>query len=130
MPDPVFQTNPTITHYMFWVPAHSLVDGLSYGPNARRPNIRKHVYRKLDESLMNVDCTENTFHLKNIGISINAHSVNRIADDRYEVDLHDSEHLRCAQWRPHARSNSSADQGGEHSSQSVRQDRSANRHPQ
>jgi hypothetical protein len=92
MPDPVYQTNPTITHYMFWIPAHSLVDSLSYGPNARRPNIRKHVYRTVDESLMNVDCTENTFHLKNLGISINAHAVTKIADDRYEVDLHDGEH--------------------------------------
>lgn len=92
IPDPVFQTNPQIYHHLFWVPAHTLVDGLSYGPNARRPNIRKHVYRKVDESLMNIDCIENTFHLKNIGIAINAIAVHRIADDRYEIDLPDTEH--------------------------------------
>jgi hypothetical protein len=92
LPDPVFQTNPEINHHIFWVPAHTLVDGLSYGPNARRPNIRKHVYKKVDESLLNVSCQENTFHLKNLGIAINANSVRKIADDRYEVDLPDAEH--------------------------------------
>lgn len=92
MPDPVFQTDPTIIHHVFWIPAHSLVDSLSYGPNARRPNIRKHVYRKVDESLMNENCLPNTFHLKNIGISINAGAVHKITDDKYEVDLHDSDH--------------------------------------
>jgi hypothetical protein len=92
MPDPVFQTNPNIVHHIFWVPAHSLVESLSFGPNARRPNIRKHVYRKVDESLMNDDCLQNTFHLKNLGISINANAVTKIDDDHYEVDLHDSEY--------------------------------------
>ena len=72
MPDPVFQTNPIIHHHIFWVPAHTLVDDLSYGPNARKPNTRKHIYRRVDESLQNIDCLEDTFHLKNLGISINA----------------------------------------------------------
>jgi hypothetical protein len=92
MPDPVFQTNPSIVHHIFWVPAHSLVDSLSYGPNARSPNIRKHVYRKVDDSLMNVDCLENTFHLKNIGISINAQAVTKVGDDKFVVELPDSEY--------------------------------------
>jgi hypothetical protein len=91
IPDPVFQTNPTIVHHIFWVPASSLVDGLSYGPNARQPNTRKHVYKKVDESLMNVDCLENTFHLKNLGIVINAHAVNKVAEDEYVIDLVDPE---------------------------------------
>jgi hypothetical protein len=92
MPDPVYKTNPEIIHHIFWVPAYTLVDGLSYGPNARRPNTRKHVYKKVDESLLNVSCLENTFHLKNIGIVINADSVRKIADDKYEVNLPDAEH--------------------------------------
>ncbi len=92
MPDPVFQTNPSIVHHIFWVPAHTLIDSLSYGPNARTPNIRKHVYKKVDESLMNVDALENTFHLKNLGIAINAHAVRKIADDRFEIDLPDPEY--------------------------------------
>jgi len=92
IPDPVFQTDPQIYHHLFWVPAYTLVEGLSYGPNARNPNIRKHVYRKVEDSLLNIDCTENTFHLKNIGIQINARAVRKIADDNYEVDLPDTEH--------------------------------------
>jgi len=92
LPDPVFQTNPQIYHHIFWVPAYTLVESLSYGPNARRPNIRKHVYRKVDESLMNIDCIENTFHLKNIGIAINAVAVKRMADDKYEIEMPDTEH--------------------------------------
>lgn len=89
MPDPVF---PQIAHHIFWVPAHTLVDSVSYGPNARRPNIRKHVYKKVDESLMNENCLENTFHLKNLGIVINASAVTKIAEDKFEVALPDSEH--------------------------------------
>jgi hypothetical protein len=92
MPDPVFHTNPQIYHHIFWVAAHTLVDGLSYGPNARRPNIRKRVYKIVDESLMNIDCLEDTFHLKSLGIAINAHAVRRLADDRYQIDLPDTEH--------------------------------------
>ncbi|HEX2842393.1 AIPR family protein [Hyphomicrobium sp.] len=77
---------------MVWVPAHTLVDGRSYGPNARRPNTRKHVYKKVDESLLNISCLENTFHLKNLGIAINANSVRKIAEDKYEIDLPDTEY--------------------------------------
>jgi hypothetical protein len=91
IPDPVFQADPTIVHHIFWVPAHTLVDDLSYGPNARRPNIRKHVYRKVDESLMNESCLPDTFHLKNLGISINAHAVTKLSDNEFEVDLPDPE---------------------------------------
>ncbi len=88
MPDPVF---PQIVHHIFWVPAHSLVDCISYGPNARRPNTRKHVYKKVDESLQNISCLVNTFHLKNLGIAINAENVRKVGDDKYEVDLPDTE---------------------------------------
>jgi hypothetical protein len=92
LPDPVFTTDPAIYHHIFWVPAGTLVDGLSYGPNARNPNTRKQVYKKVDESLMNVDCLANSFHLKNLGIAINAHSVVRIADDHFEINLPDAEY--------------------------------------
>jgi AIPR protein len=92
MPDPVFKADPEIVHHIFWVPAHTLLDGLSYGPNARRPNIRKHVYKKVDESLLNISCLPNTFHLKNLGIAINAKSVRKIAEDKYEIGLPDTEH--------------------------------------
>lgn len=70
LPDPVFNTDPAIYHHIFWVPASTLADGVSYGPNARNPNSRKQVYKKVDDSLMNVDCLPNTFHLKNLGIFI------------------------------------------------------------
>ena len=41
---------------------------------------------------MNIDCTENTFHLKNIGIQINANAVRKIAEDKFEIELPDTEH--------------------------------------
>jgi hypothetical protein len=91
MPDPVYQTNPIIIHHFFWVPAHTLVEDVSYGPNARMPNTRKHIYKRVDESLLNIDCLPNSFHLKNLGISINASAVHKIADDKYEVELPDVE---------------------------------------
>ena len=71
-------------------PAYTLVDGLSYDPNARKPNTRKHVYKKVDWSLLNVSCLENTFHLKNIGIVDQRRWVRKIADDKYEVGLPDA----------------------------------------
>lgn len=92
LPDPVFNTDPAIYHHIFWVPASTLADGVSYGPNARNPNSRKQVYKKVDDSLMNVDCLPNTFHLKNLGIFINAHSVTRITDNHFEVHLPDEEY--------------------------------------
>jgi hypothetical protein len=92
MPDPVFQANPSIVHHTFWIPAHTLVEDLSYGPNARRPNVRKHVYRRVDDSLMNIDCLSNAFHLKNLGVVINAASVEKLAEDRYVIGLPDEEH--------------------------------------
>ena len=86
MPDPVFDF---ISHHFFWVPAFTLVEGLSYGPNARTPNTKKHVYRKVDESLLNIDCLQGTFHLKNLGITINANSVSKVDENEYVVDLID-----------------------------------------
>jgi hypothetical protein len=92
IPDPVFKANPSIVHHIFWVPAHTLNGDLSYGPNARNPNIRKHVYKKVDESLMNIDALENSFHLKNLGITINANAVTKISEDTYEIDLPDPDY--------------------------------------
>ncbi|MCB8820614.1 AIPR family protein [Microvirga rosea] len=89
MPDPVFKG---IDHYFFWVPAHTLVEGVSYGPNARNPNTRKHVYKTVNNSLLNIDCIENSFHLKNLGIFINAKGVKKINEEEYLIDLSDYEH--------------------------------------
>ena len=91
IPDPVFQTNPAIHHHIFYAPAHTLMPDVSYGPNARKPNTRKQVYKRVDDSLQNVDCLENTFHLKNLGIVINASAVRRVREDQYLIDLPDPE---------------------------------------
>jgi hypothetical protein len=88
IPDPVFAE---ITHHTFFVPAHTLIDGISYGPNARRPNTKKQVYKKVESSLRNEDCIPNTFHLKNLGIVINAAAVTRISDHEYHIELPDHE---------------------------------------
>jgi hypothetical protein len=92
IPDPVFRADPAIYHHIFFVPAYTLEAGISYGPNARDPNTRKQVYKRVDESLQNEDCIEDTFHLKNLGIVINAESVKRITDNEYEVALPNEEH--------------------------------------
>ncbi len=91
IPDPVFQTNPAIVHHIFFVPAHSLVEDISYGPNARRPNTRKQVYKRVRDSLQNIDCLRNAFHLKNLGIVINADTVKRVSDTEYHIGLPDEE---------------------------------------
>src|ERR1700722_10778618 len=91
IPDPVFHTDPTITHHIFYVPAHTLVPNISYGPNARKPNPRKQIYQRVDNSLQNIDCQPNTFHLKNLGIVLNAAAVKRARDDEYLVELPDDD---------------------------------------
>jgi hypothetical protein len=55
--------------------------GLPKGANPREQNIDRGIYRDVMKSLLNEDCTPNTFHLKNKGISILAEEVVKAEND-------------------------------------------------
>ncbi len=87
LPDPVFhQSNGTERHILF-VPVRSVPKGLSLDPNARIPNLRRRIYRDIEESLFNKDTTPGTFHLKHKGITLIADSVARAGEGVYNVTL-------------------------------------------
>lgn len=77
LPDPNFGASHGIEHWVAFVRAQDLVPDISYGPNARQPNTRRTLYQKVQNSLRNVECEADTFHLKNNGITINAKSVRK-----------------------------------------------------
>src|SRR5208282_3066238 len=56
-------------------------EGLPKGANPREQNIDRGIYRDVMSSLLNEDCTPNTFHLKNKGISILAEEVSKADND-------------------------------------------------
>lgn len=91
IPDPIFRTEKdaeaNIERHIFIVPVRQIPKGLSLDPNARTPNIRRQVYRKIENSLLNEDCASGTFHLKNKGITLIAKSVKQKSEDLYQVSF-------------------------------------------
>lgn len=91
IPDPVFEgsgLDPKIERHIFVVAVRDVPEGLPDDPNARRPNLNRRVYRGVEESLLNQgDCTPNTFHLKNKGITLVADKVDQISKDEYRISM-------------------------------------------
>lgn len=86
LPDPNFFESHKIEHWAGFVRAADLMPDVSFGPNARSPNTRRSVYKKVEESLRNMDCEVDTFHLKNNGITFNAKSVRKGAEKTRTID--------------------------------------------
>ena len=72
IPDPVFQGSH---RHIFLCACGDIPEGLPKGANPREQNIDRGVYRDIMRSLLNEECTPNTFHLKNKGITILAEDV-------------------------------------------------------
>lgn len=91
LPDPVLGTE--ITRYILYVPVRDVPKGIPLDPNARTPNLRKRMYRQVENSLL--DKGENqpgTFHLKHKGITMIASSVKKTdGNDSYIVSVKDGE---------------------------------------
>lgn len=85
--DPVFYKSHRMERHVFMVPVRSVPAGLPLDPDARLPNIRKRVYREVEESLLDIGCEEGTFHLKHKGITLIAQSVDQKGQDQYVVIL-------------------------------------------
>jgi hypothetical protein len=72
IPDPIFQGSH---RHIFLCACKDVPEGLPKGANPREQNIDRGVYRDIMRSLLNEECTPNTFHLKNKGITILAEEV-------------------------------------------------------
>ncbi len=92
LPDPVLDKEWGITRHILYVPVRAVPEGIPLDPNARTPNLRKRMYRQVEESLL--DKGENwpgTFHLKHKGITMIAHSVDAAGEDNYTVSIKEGE---------------------------------------
>lgn len=92
LPDPTLGKEFGISRHILYVPVAAVPAGIPLDPNARTPNLRKRVYRQVEDSLL--DRGENvagTFHLKHKGITMIAHSVDSVGEDSFEVTIKDGE---------------------------------------
>lgn len=78
IPDPTY---PNSSRHIFLCAAQDMPAGLPKGANPREQNIDRGIYRDVMRSLLNEDCTPNTFHLKNKGITILAEQVVKTDDE-------------------------------------------------
>lgn len=93
IPDPNFKNTHNAEKHIFLMPVGELPSGIGLDPNARNPNIRKRVYRQVEESLLNKDESEpGTFHLKNKGIVMIAATVQQVGDNKYDVTMQTGVH--------------------------------------
>lgn len=84
-PDPVHRE--ITTHYLL-VPARDMPGDIATDANARTPNTSKRIYKGILRSLQNLDDSpENTFHLKNRGITIIANRVVKVNQNEFDVHL-------------------------------------------
>lgn len=94
IPDPVFKKDFGTERHLFVMNVKDIPLELSTEPNARNPNINKHVYRTVEKSLLNMQegSEPNSFHLKNKGITIIAQSVEQTGDNVYSVAFENQNH--------------------------------------
>jgi AIPR protein len=78
IPDPTY---PSSSRHVFLCAVQDMPAGLPKGANPREQNIDRGIYRDVMRSLLNEDCTPNTFHLKNKGITILAEQVVKTDDE-------------------------------------------------
>jgi hypothetical protein len=87
LPDPSFNSTHGSERHIFFVSIAELPAGISLEPGPRNPSTRWDIYKEVQASLLDIDCTPGTFHLKNSGITIFAKDVRKIDEDEYEVEI-------------------------------------------
>jgi hypothetical protein len=87
VPDPVFHQSHGTERHILFVPVRCVPPGISLDPNARVPNLRRRIYKDVQDSLFNEDTTAGTFHLKHKGITVIADTVSKVSDDTYTVSV-------------------------------------------
>ena len=91
LPDPFANTSHGTERHIFYVRVTDLPVGISLDPSPRVPNTRWDVYKEVQASLLDQDCSPGIFHLKNQGITIVARDVEKIEENEYQIDLDDDD---------------------------------------
>lgn len=92
IPDPLFKDKYGLERHHFVMAVRDVPRDLPLDPNARNPNVRKRIYRTVEDSLMNKNGEPGTFHLKNKGITIIADSVKEVGKNEYVVEMKPGPH--------------------------------------
>lgn len=87
LPDPFSNSTHGTERHVLFVPVSELPAGIALARGMRTPKTRWDVYKDVQRSLLDKDCTPGTFHLKNQGITLIARDAQRIEDDQYDVDF-------------------------------------------
>jgi hypothetical protein len=87
LPDPFYNSTHGTERHIFFIAVADVPNGISLEPAPRNPKVRWDVYKDVQSSLLDVDCTPGTFHLKNSGITVVARDVRKVDDDEYEIKL-------------------------------------------
>lgn len=85
LPDPFYNSTHGTERHVFFVPVADVPAGISLDPSPHATKTRWDVYRQVQNSLLDKDCTPGTFHLKNRGITIIAREVHKIEEDEYQI---------------------------------------------
>ena len=85
--DPLGNSTPAIERNVLFVPVTDLPAGIAMAAGMKTPKTRWDVYRDVQASLLDKNCTPGTFHLKNRGITIVARDLRKIEEDEYDLDL-------------------------------------------
>lgn len=90
IPDPTFFDESRAERHVLFPRACDLPANLKRDPNVREQNPDKKVYKQVGKSLRNEYGAPDTFHLKNKGITIIAHRVEKVGNE-YHVYLKDGQ---------------------------------------
>lgn len=92
IPDPLFKEKYGLERHHFVMAVKDMPRNLPLDPNARNPNVRKRIYKGVEESLLNRSGEPGTFHLKNKGITIIADAVAESGKNVYRVSMKPGTH--------------------------------------
>jgi len=90
LPDPFYNSTHGTERHILFVRAAELPSGISTAPGLKPLKTRWDVYKDVQASLIDKDCTPGTFHLKNQGITIVARSVRKSDEEELDVELGDA----------------------------------------
>jgi hypothetical protein len=67
--DPLSNATPAIERNVLFIPVTDLPSGIAMAAGMKTPKTRWDVYRDVQASLLDKNCTPGTFHLKNVAKS-------------------------------------------------------------
>lgn len=87
LPDPFSNSTHGTERHIFFVSVADLPAGIALDPSPRALKTRWDIYKEVQNSLLDIDCTPGTFHLKNRGITIIARHVDKLEENEYQIEF-------------------------------------------